>query len=58
MKKLLTLLAVVSLVQFVGGCMFMPARTYDGSESFTNAMPQYDNRPSYMQDDPQPLDGK
>jgi hypothetical protein len=57
MKKLLICLAVVFLLQFAAGCMFFP-RTYDGSETFSNTMPQYSSTPSYMQSDPQPLDGK
>jgi hypothetical protein len=57
MKKLLICLAVIFLMQFARGCMFFP-HTYDGSESFSNTMPQYNNPPSYMQSDPEPMDGK
>jgi uncharacterized protein YxeA len=57
MRKLLICLMAVVLMQLAAGCMFFP-HTYDGSETFSNTMPQYSNTPSYMQDDPQPLDGK
>jgi len=57
MKKFLICLTVIVLMRFAAGCMFFP-RTWDGSQTFSNTMPQYSNTPSYMQDDPQPLDGK
>ena len=57
MKKFFICLSAVFLMQFAAGCNFFP-HTYDGSETFSNTMPQYSGTPSYMQDDPQPLDGK
>ena len=59
MKKTVAILLLTCLTSLLSGCgLFAGGQTYDGSESFNEAHPELNNPPSYMQKDPQPLDGK
>jgi hypothetical protein len=50
---------ILCLMQFTTGCgIFGGGKTYDGSQNFSESMPQYNNPPPYMDPEPQPMDGK
>jgi hypothetical protein len=50
MKKCVTLALLICLVPLLSGCfLFNGGKTYDGSEGFYEAHPEYTNPPQYMQ---------
>jgi hypothetical protein len=55
MRKLLTLLVIVTLMHFAAGCgLFQGGKTYDGSQEAYERHPEWtSNTPSYMTGDDQ-----
>jgi len=56
MKKMFMLMLLICLAPMLTGCLF-GGKTYDGSESFNEAHPEYNNPPAYMQPGDQHSDG-
>jgi hypothetical protein len=52
MKKMLICLAVIVLAQLAGGCgLFGGGKTYDGSETYSEAHPEQSQPMPYMDPD-------
>lgn len=59
MKKCVALMLLICLAPLLTGCGIfgIGGKTYDGSESFNDAHPEYNNPPAYMQTGDQHADG-
>jgi hypothetical protein len=57
MKTFFIVLLLVCVAPMLSGCGFfgIGQKNYNGSEAMEEAHPEYNNPPSYMQSDPQPL---
>jgi hypothetical protein len=57
MKKLFSFAMLFCLAPLLGGCFLLPPQRYDGSESFSEAHPEYQTAPDYMQPGDRHADG-
>ncbi len=58
MKKIASIMLLLCLAPFLNGCSLFGGRSYDGSEAFNEAHPEYNNPPNYMQPGDQQSDGQ